>query len=102
MSNSPKTIKAKAQIFISQARTNEIIVNINPNINAFLGEILPVGIGLPLVLSIIASISRSLKLVSVSAAAEPATPPIINTQVNGETYTSNNKDAVSAAQSCED
>jgi hypothetical protein len=63
-----------------------------------LGEILPDGIGLPLVLSITASISRSLKLVSVSAAAEPAaTPPIINTQVKGETYTSNNKDAVNAA-----
>jgi hypothetical protein len=97
LSNSPKTIRAKAQIFISQASANEIIVNIDPKINAFRGEILPEGIGLPLVLSITASISRSLKLVSVSAAADPAATPLISsTQIEGETYTSNNKDAVSA------
>jgi O-acetylhomoserine/O-acetylserine sulfhydrylase-like pyridoxal-dependent enzyme len=60
LSNSPKAIKAKANIFMNQASNKEIPANIKPNTRAFFGEILPDGIGLLFVLSIIASMSRSL------------------------------------------
>lgn len=84
LSNNPKAMRAKAQMLINHENINEIAVRIKPNISAFCGETLPDGIGLPLVLSIIASISRSLYPVRVSAAAEPAaTPPISKSQVNG-------------------
>ena len=84
LSNNPKAMRAKAQMLINHENINEIAVRIKPNISAFCGETLPDGIGLPFVLSIIASISRSLYPVSVSAAAEPAaTPPISKSQVNG-------------------
>jgi hypothetical protein len=90
-------MSAKVHMLINHENTNEIAVRIKPNMSAFFGETLPDGIGLPLVLSIIASISRSLYPVSVSAAAEPAaTPPISKIQVNGRIGILNNKDAVSA------
>ena len=45
---------------MNQENTKEIAIKIKPNIKAFLGEILPDGIGLSFVLSIIASISLAL------------------------------------------
>src|ERR671914_989459 len=98
LSKRPKAIKPSAQILINQAQTSEIAANIRPKIRAFLGDIRPDGIGRFLVRSIIASMSRSLYPVRLSAAAEPAaTPPSKSIHVNREIGTSNRNDAVSAA-----
>ena len=72
LSNRPNAIKPNAHIFMNQEQTREIPAKMSPKTKALRGEILPDGIGRPLVLSIIASISLSLYPVSVSAAAEPA------------------------------
>ena len=60
LSNNPKTIRKKAHILMNHENTKEIAASTSPNMSAFLGEIRPDGMGLALVLSIIASISRSL------------------------------------------
>ena len=79
------------------AQNSDIPVNTSPNINAFFGLILPDGMGLPFVLSIIASISRSLYPVRASAAAEPAATPIKSmAHVKGERKSLNKKAAVTA------
>src|ERR1700752_546604 len=98
LSNSPKAIRPSAQMLMNHAQAREIAARINPKIRAFLGVILPDGIGLPFVRSIIASMSRSLYPVSVSAAAEPAaTPPISRSHVRGGIGMSKRNEAVNAA-----
>lgn len=98
LSNNPNAINPKAQMFMNQEQIKDTPVRIRPKINAFLGVILPDGMGLPLVLSIIASISLSLYPVRVSAAAEPAAiAKKSNAQVHQLTGTSNNHDAETAA-----
>lgn len=97
LSKRPITMRINAQILINHENINEIAVSIKPNIKAFLGETLPDGIGLSLVLSIIASMSLSLYPVRVSAAAEPAaTPPNSNIHVTGLMGMSKRKEAVNA------
>src|SRR5918997_6832238 len=98
LSKRPKAIRPNAQILINQAQTSEIAANIRPKIRAFLGDIRPDGIGRFLVRPIIASMSRSLYPVRLSAAAEPAaTPPSKSIHVNGLIEMSNRNEAVSAA-----
>src|SRR5919198_5877943 len=98
LSKSPKAIRPNAQILINQVQTSEIAANISPKIRALFGDIRPDGIGRFLVRSIIASMSRSLYPLSVSAAAEPAaTPPSKRAQVNEVIGMSNRNDAESAA-----
>src|ERR671915_222852 len=98
LSKRPKAIKPNAQILTNQAQTSEIAANIKPKIRAFLGDMRPDGIGRFLVRSIIASMSRSLYPVRVSAAAEPAaTPPSKSIHVKGVIGMSNKNEAVSAA-----
>src|SRR5919199_1258128 len=98
LSKSPKAIRPSAQILINQAQAREIDASIRPKIKAFLDVMRPEGIGRFLVRSIIASISRSLYPVSVSAAAEPAaTPANKSPQVKGVIAMSNIKEAESAA-----
>src|SRR5919108_997255 len=98
LSKSPNAIRPNAQILINQVQTSETVANISPKIRAFLGDIRPDGIGRFLVRSIIASMSRSLYPVSVSAAAEPAaTPPSKSAHVNGVIGMSNRNEAESAA-----
>jgi hypothetical protein len=76
----------------------DTVVKINPKISAFLGEILPDGIGLVFVLSIIASMSRSLYPVIVSAAADPAATPVRSkNHCKGVTSILKRSDAVRAA-----
>jgi len=84
-------------MLINQEKIRDIAVNTSPNISAFLGEILPDGIGLSLVLSMMASMSRSLYPVNVSAAADPAaTPPKISIQEKILIGISKRNDAVRA------
>src|SRR5918999_6068132 len=98
LSNRPKAIRPNAQILINQAQASEIAANTSPKIRAFFGDIRPEGIGRFLVRSIIASMSRSLYPVRVSAAADPAaTPPSRSIHVNKDTGTLNRNEAVSAA-----
>src|SRR5215211_6329536 len=94
LSKRPKAIRPNAQILINHEQASEMA----PNISAFLGDIRPEGIGRFLVRSIIASMSRSLYPVRVSAAADPAaTPPSKSIHVSGVIGTSNRNEAVSAA-----
>src|SRR5919202_3760658 len=98
LSKSPKAIRPNAQILMNQAQAREIAASIRPKITAFLGGIRPEGIGRFLVRSIIASMSRSLYPVSVSAAAEPsATPASKSVHVNRVILMSNRNEAESAA-----
>src|SRR6185503_18539763 len=98
LSKSPKAMSPNAQGFMNQAHASDITASTSPNLSALVGDILPEGIGLSFVLSIIASMSRSLYPVSVSAAADPAaTPPISSIHVNGLIGMSNRNEAVSAA-----
>src|ERR671924_323736 len=98
LSKSPKAIRPNAQILINQLQASETAANISPKVRAFLGDIRPDGIGRFLVRSIIASISRSLYPVSLSAAAERAATPISKSaHVNGVMGMSNRNEAVSAA-----
>src|ERR671922_701119 len=98
LSKRPKAIRPNAQILINQVQTSETVANISPKIRAFLGDIRPDGIGRFLVRSIIASMSRSLYPVRVSAAAEPAATPLSKSiNVTGVIGTSNRNEAVSAA-----
>jgi hypothetical protein len=84
-------------MFKNHEQTSDTAARIVPKIKAFFGDILPDGIGRPLVRSIIASMSRSLYPVKVSAAADPAATPTINrTHIRGEVGISNRKDAVRA------
>src|ERR671917_748518 len=98
LSNRPKAIRPNAQILINQAQASDIAANISPKVRAFFGDIRPEGIGRFLVRSIIASMSRSLYPVRVSAAADPAaTPPSRSIHVNKDIGTLNRNEAVSAA-----
>src|SRR5688500_13546908 len=98
LSKSPKAIRPNAQGLMNHAKTSDMAASTSPNARALEGDILPDGIGLPFVLSMIASISRSLYPVRVSTAAEPAaTPPIRRIHVIGLMGMHKRKDAVRAA-----